>query len=141
MAFHPSAHKSCAGDPGTRAKIRSDEAEPEGFGGSKVEGENEVWTDLRRNPGLPARILRAGMEAKELGYCVLGNAVSGSHDAQVNATNPGVANGSFLSLGWEQLGALTLRDLDRTHYFLRRRKARPYRSFLILGPLMYFKSQ
>jgi len=24
------------------AKIRSDEAEPEGFGGSKVEGENKV---------------------------------------------------------------------------------------------------
>jgi hypothetical protein len=33
-----------------RAKIRLDEAEPEGFGGSKVEGENEVWPDLRRNP-------------------------------------------------------------------------------------------
>jgi len=33
-----------------RAKIGSDEAEPEGFGGSKVEGENEVWRDFRRNP-------------------------------------------------------------------------------------------
>jgi hypothetical protein len=40
-----------------RAKISPDEAEPEGFGGSKVEGENEVWPDLRRNPGLPARDL------------------------------------------------------------------------------------
>jgi hypothetical protein len=33
-----------------RAKIGPDEVEPEGFGGSKVEGENEVWPDLRRNP-------------------------------------------------------------------------------------------
>jgi hypothetical protein len=33
-----------------RAKIRSDKAEPEDFGGSKVEGENEVWPDFRRNP-------------------------------------------------------------------------------------------
>jgi hypothetical protein len=32
-----------------RAKIRSDEAEPEGCGGSTVEGENEVWPDFRRN--------------------------------------------------------------------------------------------
>jgi hypothetical protein len=33
-----------------RAKIRPDEAEPEGYGGSTVEGENEVWPDFRRNP-------------------------------------------------------------------------------------------
>jgi hypothetical protein len=33
-----------------RAKIGPDEAEPEGCGGSTVEGENEVWPDLRRNP-------------------------------------------------------------------------------------------
>jgi len=33
-----------------RAKIRPDEAEPEGCGGSTVEGENEVWPDFRRNP-------------------------------------------------------------------------------------------
>jgi hypothetical protein len=31
-------------------KIGPDEAKPEGFGGSKVEGENEVWPDFRRNP-------------------------------------------------------------------------------------------
>jgi hypothetical protein len=50
-----------------RAKISPDEAEPEGFGGSKVEGENEVWPDFRRNPRLPARVLRAGMEAERDG--------------------------------------------------------------------------
>jgi len=33
-----------------RAKIGPGEAEPEGFGGFKVEGENEEWPDLRRNP-------------------------------------------------------------------------------------------
>jgi hypothetical protein len=33
-----------------RVKIRLNEAEPEGCGGSTVEGENEVWPDLRRNP-------------------------------------------------------------------------------------------
>ena len=33
-----------------RAKIGPDEAEAEGFGGSKVEADNEVWPDLRRNP-------------------------------------------------------------------------------------------
>ena len=33
-----------------RVKIRPDEAEPEGCGGSTVEGENEVWPDFRRNP-------------------------------------------------------------------------------------------
>jgi hypothetical protein len=32
-----------------RAKIGPDETEPEGFGGSKVEGENEVWPDFRRS--------------------------------------------------------------------------------------------
>ena len=33
-----------------RGKIRPDEAEPEGCGGSTAEGENEVWPNLRRNP-------------------------------------------------------------------------------------------
>jgi len=33
-----------------RGKIRPEEAEPEGCGGSAVEGENEVWPDLPRNP-------------------------------------------------------------------------------------------
>jgi hypothetical protein len=33
-----------------RAKIRPDEAESEGCGGTTVEGENEVWPDFRRNP-------------------------------------------------------------------------------------------
>jgi hypothetical protein len=33
-----------------RAKTRPDEAEFEGFGGSKSENENEVWADFRRNP-------------------------------------------------------------------------------------------
>jgi len=33
-----------------RAKIGPDKAEPEGCGGSTVEGENEVWPDCRRNP-------------------------------------------------------------------------------------------
>src|ERR1022692_4133479 len=32
-----------------RAKIRPDEAESEGCGGSTVEDENEVWPDFRRN--------------------------------------------------------------------------------------------
>jgi hypothetical protein len=44
-----------------RAKIRPDEAEPEGCGGSTVEGENEVWPDFRRNPkgrGQFSRFLR-----------------------------------------------------------------------------------
>ena len=27
-----------------------DEAEPEGFGGSKVKGDNEVWPHFLRNP-------------------------------------------------------------------------------------------
>jgi len=33
-----------------RGKIGPEEAEPEGCGGSTVEGENEVWPDLPRNP-------------------------------------------------------------------------------------------
>jgi hypothetical protein len=33
-----------------RGKIRPDEAEPEGCGGSTIEGENEVWPDFSRNP-------------------------------------------------------------------------------------------
>jgi hypothetical protein len=33
-----------------RAKIRPDEAESEGGGGSTVEDDNNVWPDLRRNP-------------------------------------------------------------------------------------------
>ena len=33
-----------------RTKIRSDEAEPEDFGGSKVEGDNAAWLDFRHNP-------------------------------------------------------------------------------------------
>src|SRR5487761_2204097 len=32
------------------AKIGPGEAEPEGCGGSTVEGENEVWPGFRRNP-------------------------------------------------------------------------------------------
>jgi hypothetical protein len=32
-----------------RAKIGPDEAKAEGFGGSKVEADNEVWPNLRRN--------------------------------------------------------------------------------------------
>jgi hypothetical protein len=41
-----------------RAKIRPDAAEPEGFGGSKVEGENKVWpnfhsSDQVLSPGTP----------------------------------------------------------------------------------------
>ena len=34
-----------------RVKIRPDEAEPEGRGGSTVEGENEVWPDFHSQPG------------------------------------------------------------------------------------------
>jgi hypothetical protein len=37
-----------------RAKNGPDEAEPEGFGGSKVEGENEVWPVFLRNPSAGA---------------------------------------------------------------------------------------
>src|ERR1700733_7468252 len=33
-----------------RRKIGPNEAESEGCGGSTVEDDNEVWTDLRRNP-------------------------------------------------------------------------------------------
>jgi hypothetical protein len=33
-----------------RAKIRPDEAESEGCGGTTVEDENEVWPDFCRNP-------------------------------------------------------------------------------------------
>jgi hypothetical protein len=33
-----------------REKIGPDEAESEGFGGSKDEGDNEVWPDFFRNP-------------------------------------------------------------------------------------------
>jgi hypothetical protein len=33
-----------------REKIGPDEADPEGFGDPKVEGENEVWPDFIRNP-------------------------------------------------------------------------------------------
>jgi len=33
-----------------RAKNKPDEAEAEGFGGSKVEADNEVWLGFRRNP-------------------------------------------------------------------------------------------
>src|SRR5271165_2513735 len=54
MAFHPSAQSSCAGDPGLRAKIGPDEAEPEGCGGSTVEGENEVWPDFHPNDKGPS---------------------------------------------------------------------------------------
>jgi hypothetical protein len=32
------------------AKIVPDKAEAEGFGGSKVEADNAVWRDFRRNP-------------------------------------------------------------------------------------------
>ena len=38
------------GPTALRGKIRPYEAEPEGCGGTTVEGENEVWPDLRRNP-------------------------------------------------------------------------------------------
>ena len=33
-----------------REKMGPDEAEPEGFGGSKVKGDNEVWPHFLRNP-------------------------------------------------------------------------------------------
>uniref|UniRef100_E6QLG0 Uncharacterized protein n=1 Tax=mine drainage metagenome TaxID=410659 RepID=E6QLG0_9ZZZZ len=33
-----------------RAKIGPNEAEGEGFGGSKFEPDNEVWPNFRRNP-------------------------------------------------------------------------------------------
>jgi len=33
-----------------RAKIRPDEAESEGCGGTTVEDDNKVWPDFRRNP-------------------------------------------------------------------------------------------
>ena len=33
-----------------REKIGPDEAEPQGFGGSKVEGDNELWPDFVRDP-------------------------------------------------------------------------------------------
>jgi len=49
------------GQVALRAKIRPDEAEPEGCGGPTVEGENEVWPDFRRNPsgrGQFSRFLR-----------------------------------------------------------------------------------
>jgi hypothetical protein len=32
-----------------RTKIGPDAAEAEGFGGSKVEADNKVWPDIRRN--------------------------------------------------------------------------------------------
>src|SRR6266702_4000693 len=70
MAFHPSAQRSCAGDPGLRAKIGpgrgphrqvfvcgvGDEAEPAGCGGSTVKGENEVWPDFSPQPFGPGPI-------------------------------------------------------------------------------------
>ena len=37
-----------------RAKIRPDEAEPEGCGGSTVEGENEVWPDFHPSDKKPS---------------------------------------------------------------------------------------
>jgi len=49
-----------------RAKIGPNEAETEGCGGSTVEGENEVWPDLRRNPsgrGQFSRFLRRSLLA------------------------------------------------------------------------------
>lgn len=45
------------GEPGSlRSSLcpwGGDNAEPEGFGGSKVEGEKEIWPDFCRNPGFP----------------------------------------------------------------------------------------
>ncbi len=41
-----------------REKIGPNEAEPEGFGGSKVEGDNKVWPDLLRNPSGRGRFYR-----------------------------------------------------------------------------------
>jgi hypothetical protein len=41
-----------------RVKIGPDKAEAEGFGGSKVEADNAIWTDFRRSPkgrGRPGR--------------------------------------------------------------------------------------
>jgi hypothetical protein len=37
-----------------RGKIGPDEAEPEGFGGSKVEGDNEVWPDFHPSDEIPS---------------------------------------------------------------------------------------
>ena len=54
-----------AGVPSDRSSSLGWEAEPEGFGGSKVEGENEVWPGLRRNPGVPnTRTLSDGAKAE-----------------------------------------------------------------------------
>ncbi len=39
-------------------QIGPDEAEFEGFGGSKVEADNEVWADLHRNPKGPGQYPR-----------------------------------------------------------------------------------
>jgi hypothetical protein len=47
-----------------RAKIGIDEAEPEGCGGSTVEGENEVWPDFRRNPSGRANFPNFGVDRR-----------------------------------------------------------------------------
>ena len=38
-----------------RVKIGPDKAEAEGFGGSKVEADNAIWTDFRRSLGSVSR--------------------------------------------------------------------------------------
>jgi hypothetical protein len=55
-----------------RAKIGPNEAEPEGCGGSTVEGENEVWLDFRRNPPGPWPIfpISASIVANKHPVCV-----------------------------------------------------------------------
>jgi hypothetical protein len=51
-----------------REKLRPDEAEAAGCGGSTVKADNEVWPDFHRNPGVPGKQSLLGWKPSGRGY-------------------------------------------------------------------------
>ena len=73
-------------------KIGPDEAEPEGCGGSTVEGENEVWPDFHRNPK------GWGHFSSSLRHSSLADARYPPHGQRHDRGAPGMRRSSLLDL-------------------------------------------
>src|SRR6266702_6622397 len=77
-----------------RAKIGPDEAEPEGCGGSTVEGENEIWPDFSPQPFGPGPIfpISSSIVASRHPVCVTPHSLN-SEKLAPGATAPVVGTG------------------------------------------------
>src|ERR1022692_1654346 len=104
-----------------REKIGPDEAEPEGCGGSTVEGENDVWPDLLHNPKGRANFpISSSLVASRHPVCITPRSLNSQKLSPVDTT-PVVLTGpnSFLCIRKSALQAVEdIRPVWRRKPFL-----------------------